>query len=265
MESPLAAATSLWRLMKLPEHVLANLQLSSIAQADLAVNSSFKLGHAAQTSIGLSSLSAVYLESLRGMSPVRKVTVNPRNACIAFHGVAYYTVNGQIPEDKSWDSIAGLYSTSGGGHIRIHTNFPHHRRGICDLLNLDPGPETTQRASQSHMCAFSKRTYEEWQMHPQAQALEDTPPVEIIKLRDDPPATQLSNVSKASDPLADVRILDLSRIIAAPVAGRTLAEYGAEVLLVTSPKLPDLPFLDIETSRYKRATQLDLTLENERS
>lgn len=35
--------------------------------------------------------------------------------------------------------------------------------------------------------------------------------------------------------------------------------HGADVLLVTSPKLPALPRVDIDTSRGKRTTQLDLT------
>lgn len=35
--------------------------------------------------------------------------------------------------------------------------------------------------------------------------------------------------------------------------------HGADVLLVTSPKLPALPFLDMDTSRGKRTTKLDLT------
>jgi crotonobetainyl-CoA:carnitine CoA-transferase CaiB-like acyl-CoA transferase len=40
--------------------------------------------------------------------------------------------------------------------------------------------------------------------------------------------------------------------------------YGADVLLVTAPNLPNLPLLDIETSRGKRTTQLDLTLPSDR-
>ena len=38
----------------------------------------------------------------------------------------------------------------------------------------------------------------------------------------------------------------------------TLPAHGADVLLVTSPNLPDLPSLDVDTSRGKRTTQLDL-------
>jgi len=46
--------------------------------------------------------------------------------------------------------------------------------------------------------------------------------------------------------------------LAGPVAGRTLAAHGADVLLLTSPNLPALPNLDVDTSRGKRTTQLDL-------
>jgi crotonobetainyl-CoA:carnitine CoA-transferase CaiB-like acyl-CoA transferase len=41
-------------------------------------------------------------------------------------------------------------------------------------------------------------------------------------------------------PLAGLRVLDLTRILAGPVAGRTLAAYGADVMLVNSPHLPNI-------------------------
>ena len=41
--------------------------------------------------------------------------------------------------------------------------------------------------------------------------------------------------------------------------------HGADVLLITSPKLPDLPDVDIDTSRGKRTTQLDLAQAEDRS
>ena len=42
-------------------------------------------------------------------------------------------------------------------------------------------------------------------------------------------------------------------------SANALPAHGADALLVTSPRLPALPFLDADTSRGKRATQLDLT------
>ncbi|MFC7543892.1 CoA transferase [Siccirubricoccus deserti] len=38
-----------------------------------------------------------------------------------------------------------------------------------------------------------------------------------------------------------MRVLDLTRILAGPTAGRTLAEHGADVLMVAAPHLPQVP------------------------
>ena len=62
-------------------------------------------------------------------------------------------------------------------------------------------------------------------------------------------------------PLAGVRVLDLSRVIAAPVAGRTLAAHGADVLLVYGPKLPAIPWLTIDTGRGKLSAFIELKSE----
>lgn len=56
----------------------------------------------------------------------------------------------------------------------------------------------------------------------------------------------------------------MTRVIAAPVAGRTLAAHGADVLWVTSPQLPSLPALDVDTGRGKRSCHLDLDDHNDK-
>ncbi|EKM49738.1 uncharacterized protein PHACADRAFT_265389 [Phanerochaete carnosa HHB-10118-sp] len=112
------------------------------------------------------------------------------------------------------------------------------------------------------MVATALRRFEEWDAHPQARALFDVPPVELIRIGDAP-----KRASRASHrrPLEGVRVLELTRVLAGPVAGRTLAAHGADVLWITSPNLPDLPTVDIDTSRGKRTTQLDLTEPGDRS
>ena len=59
-------------------------------------------------------------------------------------------------------------------------------------------------------------------------------------------------------PLAGIRVLDLSRVIAGPVAGRTLAVHGADVLLISGPELPAIPWLTIDTGRGKLTSFVDL-------
>jgi crotonobetainyl-CoA:carnitine CoA-transferase CaiB-like acyl-CoA transferase len=53
-------------------------------------------------------------------------------------------------------------------------------------------------------------------------------------------------------------VLDLTRIIAGPVCGRTLAAHGADVLLVGASHLPSLRPLVIDTGRGKLSTFLAL-------
>ncbi|MDW6062069.1 CoA transferase [Streptomyces sp. FXJ1.4098] len=59
-------------------------------------------------------------------------------------------------------------------------------------------------------------------------------------------------------PASGVRVLDLTRVIAGPVATRTLALLGADVLRIDSPHLPEDPDAHADTGFGKRSTRLDL-------
>ncbi|KAF7767942.1 hypothetical protein Agabi119p4_7185 [Agaricus bisporus var. burnettii] len=237
---------------------------------DTAVSSSFKLGAIAQASIGLAALSAAYLHYLRTGNE-QDVSVDARHAALEFHSHAYYSLEGQSPPDL-WDPIAGLYATKDQTFIRIHTNFPHHRRGVLDILEIPDTPETTknqvadailrwnaeefeQEAINRGLCVSAYRSFDEWDKHPHAATLIGKLPLTITKIN----ATPKRSISPGRHPLQGFRVLDLSRVLAGPVAGRTLAAHGADDLLITSPKLPALPGTDTDTSRGKRTTQLDLT------
>jgi crotonobetainyl-CoA:carnitine CoA-transferase CaiB-like acyl-CoA transferase len=53
-------------------------------------------------------------------------------------------------------------------------------------------------------------------------------------------------------------VLELCRIIAGPAIGRTLAEYGAQVIKVTSPHLSDVPFFQVDGNNGKHTCDIDL-------
>lgn len=187
---------------------------------------------------------------------------------------SYWLLNNEKPGGDLFDELSGIYKTK-DGFVRIHTNFPHHKQGILDLLQCQATRESIQtalfnwdsqefedQAAQRNMCATKFRTFEEWDKHPHALAMKTTSPVELVKVAEAPKRKIKLDISS---PLDGIRILDLTRVLAGPVAGRTLAAHGADVLLITSPHLPDLPVLDKDTSRGKRTTQLDLRSEDERN
>src|SRR4029453_1604677 len=92
------------------------------------------------------------------------------------------------------------------------------------------------------------RTPAQWAAHPHGTATATLPLVALDRLDHSPPRP----LSPADSPLGTVRVLDLTRVIAGPVCGRTLAGYGADVLRVGADHLALVPALVIGTGCGKR-------------
>ena len=151
--------------------------------------------------------------------------------------------------------------------MRLHTNFPHHRDGVLKLLKCDCDKaavaqalrgwnafDVEQAAADAGLVVAAMRTFAEWDAHPQARAISRLPLMSIERIGDAPPPPW----PLGSRPLAGIKVLDLTRIIAGPVGGLTLAAHGADVMLVTSPDLPSVAPLVIDTGRGKLSTHVDL-------
>jgi crotonobetainyl-CoA:carnitine CoA-transferase CaiB-like acyl-CoA transferase len=65
--------------------------------------------------------------------------------------------------------------------------------------------------------------------------------------------------------LAGVRVLDLCIILAGPTCGRTLAEFGADVIKIDDPTRPGDPVGYIDVNRGKRSIELNLKTEEGRT
>ena len=152
---------------------------------------------------------------------------------------------------------------------KMYLQISSHRNGILQLLQCASTRAAVEQALKARskymfeeeataagMCVSAVRTFEQWDDHPQGQALKGKLPIELIKIADAPPRAK----TKSALPLEGIRMLELTRVVAGPVGGRVVASLGADVLWVTSPQLPSLPDLDLDTSRGKRTTQLDLTV-----
>ncbi len=260
--APLAA---LWAASGLPPDALEQVDLTG---ADPVLPSSFAVGTAAQTTIAAAALAAASLWTLRGGRPQR-VGVDMRHAAIEFRSEDWLWINGARPAERH-DSIFGTYPCGDGRYVRLHTNFPHHRQGLLKLLGCAADREAVaatlrdwtafaleDAAAEAGLCATAMRSFAEWDAHPQGRAVQAELLVSITRIGDAPPEPP----PPAPRPLGGLRVLDLTRVIAGPVCGRTLAAHGADVLLITAPHLYNPPPLTIDTGRGKLSAQLDLRTE----
>ncbi|KAF1979420.1 alpha-methylacyl-CoA racemase [Bimuria novae-zelandiae CBS 107.79] len=109
--------------------------------------------------------------------------------------------------------------------------------------------------------------WEDFQTTQHGQTLLQEPPWSISPLEtESPPVAFPTTKSSAPKPqiLAGVRVLELCRIIAGPAMGRGLAEYGAEVIKITSPNLSDVPFFQADGNLGKHTADLNLRDPNDR-
>ncbi len=227
--------------------------------------SSFAVGTAAQATIGAAALAAAELWRLRS-GRRQTVGVDMRHAAIEFRSERYLRVDGKVP-DEYHDGLAGLYRCGDGRFARLHTNLPHHCRGLLKLLGVPHDRAAVQRAldgmtaqaledaaAAAGLVVTACRSFAEWDQHPQGQAVAKLPLFSIEKIGDAPP----KKLAAAERPLSGIKVLDLTRIIAGPVCGRTLAAHGADVLLVTAQHLASMLPLVMDTGRGKLSASIDL-------
>src|SRR5437660_2263826 len=262
MQSPSEILADLWTLAG---GELSALDAVTLTGEEPQLPSSFRVAAAAQASIAAAGLAAAQIWKLRsGQS--QDVTVDMRHAAVECRSERYLRVDGK-PPPPAWDAIAGIYKTRDQRFVRLHTNFRHHRDAVGKVLNCKPERDEVQAAlMQWDGEAFETaayvggcvvalmRPFDEWSDLPHAKALAALPPILIEKIGDAAPKPW-----PAGDrPLEGVRVLDLSRVIAGPVAGRTLAAHGADVLLISGPDLPAIPWLTIDTGRGKLTSFVEL-------
>lgn len=262
LTNPHDALAALWRHAGQPEAALDNVTLTG---SEPVLPSSFAVGTAAQASIAASALAAAELWRLRS-GRQQQVSVAMRDAAIEFRSERYMRVAGQ-GRGEIWDKIAGLYRCEDGRWVRLHTNFPHHRDGALKLLGCDYSREAVQHAldeweaenfeiaaAEAGLVVTATRSFAEWDAHGQGRAVAGLPVFSIEKLGDALPQP----LPPGDRPLSGVRVLDLTRVIAGPVCGRTLAAHGADVLLVTAAHLPQTMPLVIDNGRGKLSAFIDL-------
>jgi len=276
MPDPQAALQALWQAAALDPAALSRVRLHG---ADPVLPSSFAVGTAAQAATAAGALAATEVGRLRN-GLAQEVAVDMRHA--ALECCTHFLIDGQPL--ALWDKLAGLYPCGGddgaAGWVRIHTNFAHHRDGALRLLGLPTDGRTEpadvrqalqrwqaldfeQAAADAGLVVAALRRFDEWDAHPQGQAVASQPLLQWTRLGDAPPRVQ-PPLPPTARPLHGLRVLDLTRILAGPVGTRALAAHGADVLLVNSPHLPNIEAI-AETGRGKLSAHADLRQPAERA
>jgi crotonobetainyl-CoA:carnitine CoA-transferase CaiB-like acyl-CoA transferase len=225
----------------------------------------FRIGAAGAATLAASGLAATELWQIR-TGRRQRVTVDLRQAAAALRSGHYLALAGTDVSSER-NPVMGFYPTRDGRWSYLHCNFPNHRAAAMRVLGVAEDREAVARAVATWNAAdleeaiiASKgaggmaRTQAEWARHPQGLAVAALPLMEVMRIGDSAPEP----LPTGDRPLSGIRVLDLTRVLAGPTGGRTLAEHGADVLKITGAHLPSLGYQELDIGHGKLSAELDL-------
>lgn len=250
-----------------------------ILGTDPVLSTRFKLG---ETSAAVMAAIGVAVNDLWEMHSGRRqhLSIKASHAAAALRSYNYMRVDSN-DATRNWaqqrdrQRISTPHPTADSRYFLPHMGLTHLAERVLEVLGCEyeldavvdavakwNAQELEDRIAKVHACGAMVRSAEEWAAHPQGKALARKPVVEIIKIADSDP--EPLPVPVANRPLSGVRALDLTRILAGPTCARTLAEHGADVLMVTAEYLPQSQYFVMDTGHGKRTCFLDLNVDAER-
>jgi hypothetical protein len=225
----------------------------------------YEVSALASASIAAATLAVAELQATRTGESLRRVSIDRGHADAAFHSERHLTALGwEMP--AIWDPLAGDYRTR-DGFIRLHTNYAYHRDAALRVLGTGATRDAVTQATATWDgealesavlseggCAAMLRSPAEWRAHPQGQSLTAAPLIDVTTT----PVTGSRRDVRGAAPLAGMRVLDLTRVIAGPIGTRVLAAYGADVLRIDPPGFDEVGPLLCDITAGKRRAALDL-------
>ena len=228
-----------------------------------AMPSAFRTTDFAAAAIAAAGLGISALSSMGGSSFSPSVSVDRRLASFWFQ-TSLRERGWSMP--PLWDAVAGDY-VAADGWIRLHTNAPHHRAAALAVLGVEGDREKVAAAVllwkkddletavvKAGGCAAAMRSLDRWAQHGQGAAVQSEP---LAHMEFFPGGQKAGWRIDPARPLSGIKVLDLTRILAGPVATRFLAGYGAQVLRI-DPLGWEEPGTIPEVSLGKQCARLDL-------
>jgi crotonobetainyl-CoA:carnitine CoA-transferase CaiB-like acyl-CoA transferase len=231
----------------------------------------YRVAAAASATIAAATLAAGEMLKVRGIEP-GVVTADTRHAAAAFHSEQLLRVDGAAAESV-WAPLSGNYRAA-DGWIRLHCNYPRHEAAVCWGLGVPGSRDAVAKAVAGRSArevehavvtaggaAAELRSPEAWAAHPQGEAVAGLPLVDLTPIGEAPKRT----LFYSDRPLGGVRVLELTHVLAGPVAGRVLAAHGADVLHIGAAHLPRVEALVRDTGQGKRSAFVALDTEGGRA
>ncbi|TFV97033.1 CoA transferase [Leifsonia flava] len=242
---------------------------AAVSEPENAVplSSNLPVSSLAQDSVDAAALqaAATVMDRTGSLPPVRS---DPRRIAAAYSSERWFRIDDVTP--SAWAPLSGFWAAS-DGWVRTHGNYPHHAERLRTALGLqvDAGAdELRERAARSSAAEI-------------ADTVTNAGGIAVVVARPNERAARAaatralveSELVGGGEPrswhdggtaLGGIRVLDLTRVIAGPVATRTLGLFGADVLRIDSPGLPEIGWQHLDTGAGKRSALLDLADSSDR-
>jgi len=246
---------------------VAPLTAPAFESADPILPTPFRAAEAGAAALGLSAAIAAEIWRLRG-GDKQQISLDLNAVAASLLSFTRIRRNGQaVPRPAMEAPAVGLYRCGDGRWIELHGGFPRQYPRMLDLLNAANLRDAVAQATAKwnafaledaiafmNLSGAVVRSAEEWAETAQGRALASLPPIVLKKIGEAPPL----RLGESADPLSQIRVLDLTRVLAGPTCGRTLASYGAEVLHLRAERLDTIELFDLDTGQGKRSAYLDL-------
>ena len=235
-----------------------------VTHDDARLPSSYAVSELAAASMGAVAAAVSQVTSDLGLEPSPPgAEVDQRLASLWF-GFSIAPIDWELP--PVWDAIAGDYAAR-DGWIKLHTNAPHHRAAALSVLGVPAERGKVAKAVagwdaddlettivEAGGVAAAMRSADEWSVHAQGKSVAAEP---LIHWREARPVKLRDFPATRERPLNGLRVLDLTRVLAGPVATRTLAGFGAQVLRIDPPGWDEANVVP-DITLGKRCATLDL-------